>query len=58
MDYQEKIKQIVGKASKDAQKIVASTMKIEDTKRWQEEHRGLKTEIINEICKQVSGIVK
>ena len=58
MEYQEKIKQVVGKSSKKAQAIVAVTMKVEAAKRWQEEHKGLKTEIINDVCQQVSEIVK
>jgi len=58
MDYQKKIKEVVDKASPEAQKILSTTMKIESSKRWQEEHKGLKTEIINEICKKTTEIVK
>lgn len=58
MDYQEKIKQVLSKTSPEAQKIVAITINVERQKRWQEEHNRLSREIVDEVCRNVSELVK
>lgn len=58
MDYQGEIKEVLKNASEEARKIVNATIEIERSHRWQEDHKGLKTEIMNDISTQVMDIVK
>ena len=57
-NYEEKMKTLLKKASEESKKVLGLTIEIEKRKKWQQEHRGFKKDIVDEIIQKTKDTIK